>query len=243
MGRWAYCGGSWPSALKSSMCLKVFSTWSSPRMTWVMPWAMSSTTLARWKTGRPVRADDDEVLRVLGLLLHPALHEVGEFEAASPGHAENDAFALPALVFLVGASGGEEFPGGGEMRPDVVRLVDDRLVVIELEPRHAVEKGPDGLRGGSFAVGVLHAEQELAALVAGEEPVEDGGADVADVDLAGGTGSEADAYVRHGRFQTNGGYGNKKRTCPKGGMQKCKMQNHIIAWHRPPGKNRSSLGR
>ena len=42
-----------PSALKSSMCLKVFSTWSSPRITCVTRWSMSSTTLARWKIGEP----------------------------------------------------------------------------------------------------------------------------------------------------------------------------------------------
>ena len=42
-----------PRALKSWMCLKVFSTWSSPRMMWVTPWVMSSSTLARWKTGEP----------------------------------------------------------------------------------------------------------------------------------------------------------------------------------------------
>ena len=35
------------------MCLKVFSTWSSPRMMWVTRWSMSSTTFAMWKIGEP----------------------------------------------------------------------------------------------------------------------------------------------------------------------------------------------
>ena len=44
MGRWAYCGGVAPSALKMLICLGVLFTWSSPRITWVMPMSKSSTT-------------------------------------------------------------------------------------------------------------------------------------------------------------------------------------------------------
>ena len=44
IGRWAYSGRVAPSAFKMLICLGVLFTWSSPRITWVMPMSMSSTT-------------------------------------------------------------------------------------------------------------------------------------------------------------------------------------------------------
>ena len=47
-GRWANTGIGWPSASNSRMCLGVLLTWSSPRITWLMAIAASSTTTTKW---------------------------------------------------------------------------------------------------------------------------------------------------------------------------------------------------
>src|SRR2546422_8486961 len=83
-----------------------------------------------------------------------------------------------------------------ESRP----LKDWLLVPVEAEPAQAVEDDAGVLVGGAFLVGVFDAEQELAARVAGEEPVEEGGTGTADVGVARGGrgGADADAGCRHG---------------------------------------------
>src|SRR2546427_12963354 len=70
----------------------------------------------------------------------------------------------------------------------------------EAEPGEAVEDDAGVLVRGAFLVGVFDAEQELAARVAGEEPVEEVGAGAADVEVARGRRGEADADAgcRHG---------------------------------------------
>src|SRR3989449_4864252 len=76
-----------------------------------------------------------------------------------------------------------------ESRP----LKDWLLVPVEAEPAQAVEDDAGVLVRGAFLVGVFDAEQELAARVAGEQPVEEGGAGAADVEVARGRRGEADA--------------------------------------------------
>ena len=136
--------------------------------------------------GRAVGTHDDEVLRVLGLLLHVALHEVVVLNDAFLGHAEDDALALAALVFLVGQAAAEEVLGHFQMVLALAGLVEDLAVPVQAQPLHAVEQGLDGLGRRAFQVRILHAQEELAAHVPGEEPIEDCRADVADVHLAGG---------------------------------------------------------
>ncbi len=70
-------------------------------------------------------------------------------------------------------------------------LVGDLAVPRQAEPGQAVEDGVDGRRRGARAVGVLDAQQVLAAVVAGEQPVEQGGARAADMQVAGRRGGEA----------------------------------------------------
>ena len=75
-----------------------------------------------------------------------------------------------------------------------VRPADVRpLVPVEPEPLERVEDVADVLLGGAVAVGVLDAEDERSAVMAREEPVEERGAGAADVEIAGGRRSEADA--------------------------------------------------
>jgi hypothetical protein len=72
-------------------------------------------------------------------------------------------------------------------------LKDRRLVPVEAQPGQAVEDDLGVFIGGTRLVGILDAEQELAAFFAGEQPVEQRGASAADVEVAGRRGSEADA--------------------------------------------------
>jgi hypothetical protein len=51
-------------------------------------------------------------------------------------------------------------------------LEDGTLVPVELQPAQRVEDLLDVLGGGALAVGVLDAQQESAARVAREQPVE-----------------------------------------------------------------------
>ena len=74
-----------------------------------------------------------------------------------------------------------------------LRLVERTLVVIEAQPLHALEDRVDGLGGGALAVGVLDAQDERAAVTARVQPAEQGRADPADVQHAGGAGGEAGA--------------------------------------------------
>jgi hypothetical protein len=70
---------------------------------------------------------------------------------------------LPALEQLVrdlGVAGPE------------LRLVIFVAVPIEAEPAHPVEDRVDRVLGRARLVGILDAQQELAAVVAGEQPVE-----------------------------------------------------------------------
>lgn len=65
------------------------------------------------------------------------------------------------------------------------------LIPVESEPAHAVEDGLAGLFGIAFLVGVFDAENKGATMFASKEPVEEGGASSADVEVTGGRGCEA----------------------------------------------------
>ena len=84
-----------------------------------------------------------------------------------------------------------------------VRAADLRaLVPVETEPAQAVENALDHVRRRALDVGVLDAQDEDAAVPAREEPVEERGAGAADVQVAGGRRSEADADHRVIGFQS-----------------------------------------
>ena len=74
------------------------------------------------------------------------------------------------------------------------RLEDRLAVVVDPEPLERLEDLVDVLLRRALAVGVLDAQDELAAAPAGEQPVEQGGAGAADVEGARRRGSEADAH-------------------------------------------------
>ena len=86
---------------------------------------------------------------------------------------------------------------------EAVGLVDGLLVPVEPEPLERVEDVVDQLGPVALGVGVLDAQEERAAGVAGEQPVEQGGAGAADVQVAGRRRREAAAgpalrlHLRH----------------------------------------------
>src|SRR5690606_23666675 len=92
----------------------------------------------------------------------------------------------------------------GAMPLEVGALEDDVLVPVEPEPLHAFEDRARRLVGGARLVRVLDAQQELAAELAGEEPVEERGAGAADVEVAGGAGGEPKARCQHGTRSRDG---------------------------------------
>ena len=78
--------------------------------------------------------------------------------------------------------------------PRGVRALEEgALVPGDPEPGESVEDHAGVLVGAPFPVGILDPEQEPAAGVPREEPVEQGGARPADVKVPGRGGSEADA--------------------------------------------------
>ena len=64
---------------------------------------------------------------------------------------------------------------------------------MDAEPAEAVEDRLQRLGAVALGVGVVDAQDELAAVPAREQPVEQGGADAADVQVAGRARGEAGA--------------------------------------------------
>ena len=77
-----------------------------------------------------------------------------------------------------------------------IALEHGTFIPIETQPAKSSQDGLGMLRVGSVAVGILDAEDEHASMVPREQPVEEGGAGAADMEVARGRGSEPSAY-RH----------------------------------------------
>ncbi len=81
-----------------------------------------------------------------------------------------------------------------------LHLVERALVMVEAEPFHAFDDDVDGSLGRALLVGVLDAQDEVAALGAGKGPGIERRADVAEVDEAGRRRGEAGTdALGHGR--------------------------------------------
>ena len=100
---------------------------------------------------------------------------------------------------LVGGAALEELPGRVEVAVEAVGLEVGPLVPVEAEPPQGRLDAVRPVLAGSFDVGVLDPQHERAALVAGVEPVEQGGAGAADVEEAGRGRREPDPDVAHAR--------------------------------------------
>ncbi len=69
-------------------------------------------------------------------------------------------------------------------------LIIRTVIVLEAEPRHALEDGLDVFVGRALPVGILHPQDESPALAARVEPGKQRRAGAADMQMASGTGSE-----------------------------------------------------
>jgi len=147
--------------------------------------------------GRPaVGAQEHEVLDRLVRDLDAAEHDVVPGGRALVGHAEADR----SLVF-VGQARLDELVCELAAALHVVELERNRAVPVQPEPAQRLLDLLGRLEDLARSVRVLDPEQELAALVARKEPVEERRADVADVEQPGGARSHADAN-RHGANAT-----------------------------------------
>ena len=83
-------------------------------------------------------------------------------------------------------------------------LIVRPLVPVQPQPLQPFEDAPGVGVGGALLVGVLDAQEEGAAVLAGPQPVEERGARPAYVQVAGGAGGEADpqAVLHRARSRT-----------------------------------------
>ncbi len=79
---------------------------------------------------------------------------------------------------------GEQLLGHLAVPVGAAELRDGIAVPVELQPFEAVDDGGDGFRVVALAVGILDAQQHLAAPALGVKPVEQRGAGPADVQVA-----------------------------------------------------------
>jgi hypothetical protein len=86
---------------------------------------------------------------------------------------------------MVGLALGQHLPGDLGVPVGTLELVGDLAVPIEAEPAEAVEDRRNGGLGGAGAIGVLDAQLVPAAVVPGEQPVEQRGAGATDMEVAG----------------------------------------------------------
>ena len=87
-------------------------------------------------------------------------------------------------IHFVGMAGFDQFlrrlPVGIALR----RLIHRLAVVIQPQPVHAVEQRIDRLFGRTLQVGIFDPQQEFPAAVTRIQPVENGGPDIADMNLS-----------------------------------------------------------
>ena len=135
-----------------------------------------------------VRAEDDDVLERLVLVLDAVEDQVVPGRDALVGHAEADRTVVLVRLALL-----DEPPRLRLAALEPVELERDRTVQVEAEP---AQRLLDLLRGKSdltTRVRVLDPQVELATLVAREQPVEERRVHVADVQEAGRARGHADA--------------------------------------------------
>ena len=172
-----------------------------------------------------VSADNHRVADDVGVEAHLAAHDIGEHDVALRRHAEADrgplagGYPLGSLLVrettarpgvsrreasgerflalrvelrgraeaVVGRIGAEQFLG--------VRLIQVQALRIEAEPAQIAQDRGFRLARRSLGIGVFDAQDEGAGGAAGEQPVEQRGPRVANVQLACGTRCESDSHV------------------------------------------------
>ena len=111
---------------------------------------------------------------------------------------------LPGAEALVGVAGGQETVGRLDVVNGKLGLEVGPFVPVDAEPLQTVDDAVDRCLGGALLVGVFDAQDQLALVFFGEQPVEQGRPGPADVQVTGGTGWEANAYLLHAALLGDG---------------------------------------
>ncbi len=119
-----------------------------------------------------------------------------------PGHRglAHGVQLFPGLVGVVRLAVGDQLLGHFLVPGDALGLVERAFVVVQAQPLHRLQDRIDRALGAAFTVGVLDAQHELAATMAGLQPAVQRGAGATDMQVAGGTGGEAGA-AGHGGLE------------------------------------------
>jgi hypothetical protein len=93
----------------------------------------------------------------------------------------------------VGRTVAEEFLDRSEVHGPTLGLMHRRAIPIEPQPLERAEDDVDQFRPRPLGVGVFDTQNELAALLAGKEPVEEGGSRPTNMEIARRGRGEADS--------------------------------------------------
>ena len=94
-------------------------------------------------------------------------------------------------ITAIGVARGQQCVRHLGMAGSPAELVDHLAIPIQVQPGHPIEDGGNGRLGGAGPIGILDAQMEFTAVVAGKQPVEQRGAGAADVQETGGRGGKA----------------------------------------------------
>ena len=137
-------------------------------------------------------ADDHRRLRMDGDFSRPDFMHAGHV-FRMPRNLEQHGLAAAALRVFVRIPLIQKFLDRGKMVVDLRRLIQRFLVEIQPEPIHHFQQRLDRLRRRTLQIRVFDSEKERPLLMAREQPVEDGRADIADMDLSRRRRGETDS--------------------------------------------------
>ena len=89
-------------------------------------------------------------------------------------------------ITAIGMAAGQQFARHLGMAIGAGELIDHIAIPLKIQPGHAIQNRGNRRFGGAGAIGVFNAQAEFAAMVAGEQPVEQRRARPADVQKTGG---------------------------------------------------------
>ena len=216
-------------------------------MTWSCSRAQSNSTRPRTRSSRtsvPVVGifSRTTACRPCGLEPGPL---GGRFGHEPPAVEERPLLALGRLAFglkflgrgiiVVGMAAGQQFLDRGLVAVQPLRLVigGERpahfrpLVPVDAQPAQAVEDRLQGLLDVPLLVGVVDPQDELPAVLPGEEPIEKRGADSADVEVSGGAGGESGADGHSGQWLVVSGRWTR-RLRPNGDVNHSTEHSHRV---------------
>ena len=86
---------------------------------------------------------------------------------------------------MIGFALGHQLRGHFGMMRGVLGLEHHVAIMLKAEPAHPLENFVDGILGGPLHIRVFDPQDELSAVMAGKQPVEQGSTGAADMQIAG----------------------------------------------------------